>query len=101
MFYPLVEIVNGQILSKPGGESEDRWNAWTPSPYAINVGENYSKLSLYSGPDQAELSNLAHVPLRPIEECHTLSTILSQGVDGSHVSLLAAVRHVRIYTSVM
>ena len=95
----VVEIVNGQVLSKTGGESEDRWNAWTPSPYTINVSENYSKLSLYSGPDQAELSCLAHTPLHPVNECLSLTSLLSQGIstEGSHVSLIAAVRHVSIY----
>ena len=92
----IVEIVNGQVLSKTGGESENRWSAWTPSPYVINVSENYSKLSLYSGPEQAEIACLAHVPLRPVDECISLSALLSQtaSMDGTHVSLLAAVRHV-------
>ena len=96
LFYVLVEIINGQILSKVGGELEDKWNAWTPSPYVINISENYSKLSLYEGPNQAELLCLAHVPLHPLSNCISLSAILSQedNISGSHVSFLAAVRHV-------
>ncbi len=90
-----MEIINGQILSKANGELEDKWNAWTPSPYVINISENYSKLSLYRGPNQAEISCLGHVPLRPVNECVGLSAILLQEeMDGSHVSLLASVRHV-------
>ena len=83
-------------MSKAGGELEEKWNAWTPSPYAINISENYSKLSIYDGPKQAEISCLAHVPLRPVGDCLTLSSILSQddSIEGSHISLLAAVRHV-------
>jgi len=95
-FVILVEIINGQILSKVGGELEDKWNAWTPSPYVMNISENYSKLTLYEGPNQAELLCLAHVPLRPLTSCIPLSAISSQegSIDGSHVSFLAAVRHV-------
>ena len=92
-----VQIVNGQILSKAGGESEERWNAWTPSPYQINVSETYSSLSLYSsGPGYTKLSSLAHAPLRPVSDCHTLSSIIANGqkIDGTHVNILAAIRHV-------
>lgn len=91
-----VEIVNGQILSKTGSDAEEKWNAWTPSPYQVNVSETYSTLSLYSGPNHDELSSLAHAPLRPVKDCHALSAIMASGqaMDGSHVSILAAVRHV-------
>jgi hypothetical protein len=91
-----VEIVNGQILSKTGSDAEEKWNAWTPSPYQINVSETYSTLSLYAGPNHNELSSLVHAPLRPVKDCHPLSAIMASGqaMDGTHVSILAAVRHV-------
>lgn len=105
MYVSAVEIVNGQILSKMGGEAEEKWNAWTPSPYQLNVSETYSMLSLYSGPSHAELSSLAHAPLRPVRDCQSLSSIMANGgmgqsLDGTHVSLLAAVRSVSLVCDV-
>ena len=96
--FSLVEIVNGQILSKTGSDAEERWNSWTPSPYQVNVSETYSMLSLYSGPNSAELSSLVHTPLRPVRDCHALSSVITSGqsMDGTHISILAAVRHVRV-----
>lgn len=94
--FSAVEIVNGQILSKSGGEAEEKWNAWTPTPYLVNVSETYSTVSLYSGPSYSELSSLAHAPLRPVRDCHTLSFVIAnrQSVEGTHVSVMAAIRHV-------
>lgn len=95
----LVEIVNGQILNKTGSDAEEKWSSWTPSPYQMNVSETYSMLSLYSGPNCAELSSLVHTPLRPVRDCHALSSVVASGqsMDGTHISILAAVRHVRLY----
>ena len=75
---------------------EEKWNAWTPTPYQLNVSETYSTISLYSGPDHSELSSLAHTPLRLARDCHTLSSIVAnrESVEGTHVSLMAAIRHV-------
>ena len=98
-FLAVVNIVNGQVLSKPGGEGDEKWNPWTPSPYQINLSETHSTLTLYSGgSDHAELTSLAHAPLRPARDCHALSAIMAsgQGMDGMHVSIIAAVRHVSV-----
>ena len=92
-----VEIVNGQVSSKPP-EGDEKWSPWTPSPYQINLSETHSTLTPYSGgSDHAELTALAHTPLRPARDCHTLSAIMAaagQSLDGTHVSIIAAVRHV-------
>ncbi len=68
----------------------------TYSQYQVNISETYSNLSLYSGWDYTEFTALAHVPLRPPSDYHTLSDILSNGpsMDGSHINILAIVKHV-------
>ncbi len=96
---PVVEIVNSQVSSKPLGEGDEKWSPWTPTPYQINLSETHSTLTLYSGgDDHAELASLAHAPLRPAKDCHALSAIVASGqsMDGMHVSIIAAVRHVSL-----
>ncbi len=68
------------------------------SQYQVNISEVHSSLSLYSGWDYTEYTALAHMPLRPPSDYHTLSDIISAGqsMDGSHVNIQAVVKHVSI-----
>lgn len=92
----VVELFNCQISSKPGGETEEKWRPWTPSPYQLAVSESHSSLNIYNGMDYSEFSSLAHVPLRSSNDYYTLTDILSNGmtIDGSHVNILAVIRSV-------
>lgn len=66
------------------------------SQYQVNISETHSSLSLYSGWDYTEYTALAHIPLRPPSDYHSLSDIFSTGqsMDGSHVNIQAVVKHV-------
>lgn len=116
----VVNLQNGQILSKTGSDIDDKWKPWTPrymylihtctlalnvvytqtscSQYQINVSEMYSTLTLYDGMDYTDYTALAHIPLRPSNDYYTLSDVLSggQSLDGSFINILAIVKHVRV-----
>ena len=63
------------------------------------LSERYSSLSRYNGWDYDDFVTLAHIPIRSVDNFHTLASVLSQGTgqvnrEGSLVNLLAAVRSV-------
>lgn len=67
------------------------------SVHQLNATEGHTTISLYSGWDYTDYTSLAHIPLRPLNDYYPLNDILSSGqtLEGSHVNLLAIVRHVR------
>jgi hypothetical protein len=96
--YDVVKIYNCQVSSKPGGELDDKWSPWTPSPYQLSINETYSSVSIYNGENMSQLLQLAHVPLRPYNDYYTLNDIHvnGQSLDCCHVNILAIVGHVGI-----
>ena len=63
------------------------------------MSESHSIVNLYNGWDYTDFAALAHVPIRPPNDYYRLSDILASGqtLDGSHVNILAIVRHVSAY----
>ena len=69
------------------------------SPLQLVLSERYSSLSLYNGWDYSDFVTLAHIPIRSVDNFHTLASALSQGTgqvngEATLVNLLAAVRSV-------
>ena len=66
------------------------------SGHQLNATEGHSTISLYTGWDYTDFTALAHIPLRPPNDYYPLSDILSSGqaLEGSHINILAIVRHV-------
>ena len=68
------------------------------SGHQLNATEGHSTISLYSGWDYTDFTALAHIPLRPPNDYYPLNDILSSGqaLEGTHINILAIVRHVRV-----
>lgn len=68
------------------------------SGHQLNATEGHSTISLYTGWDYTDFTALAHIPLRPPNDYYPLSDILSSGqaLEGSHINILAIVRHVSL-----
>ena len=69
------------------------------SSLQLVLSERYSSLSLYNGWDYNDFVTLAHIPIRLVDNFHTLASALSHGAgqvnrETTLVNLLAAVRSV-------
>jgi len=62
----------------------------------LNLSAVHSTITLYSGWDYTEFASLAHIPIRPANDCYKLKDMLTGGhkLTGSHVNLLVAVKSV-------
>ncbi|XP_048575413.1 meiosis-specific with OB domain-containing protein isoform X4 [Nematostella vectensis] len=94
----VVEVRNPQVQSKLNNEAEERWKPWTPSPFQLNLSENHSSVSLYSGWDVSDFDAISHIPIKASNDYYTLSDIIANGqnLHGEHINIQAIVRSVGV-----
>eukprot|EP00112_Aurelia_sp_Birch-Aquarium-sp1_P009119 Seg2024.6 transcript_id=Seg2024.6/GoldUCD/mRNA.D3Y31 product="Meiosis-specific with OB domain-containing protein" protein_id=Seg2024.6/GoldUCD/D3Y31 len=92
----LVEVKNVLVQCKQNTEAEEKYNVWTPSPFNLLANETHAVIERYNGPDYAEFSSIAFLPVKESGDYYTLADVIANGHNFNclHINILAALRDV-------